>query len=159
MKLLLVLALVSCLSGCSHAGLAQENDYTNKDKITSAYNQYNYQLRDGTITETEADFTFDFTGTDRLWTITAQEDTEIKCLYEAQITDGKFKMVLITPEKNISSVLEGSSAATVILKLHEGENVVKIVGYQAKGSIDIAFPNERNGVQLAPNKREGFPWD
>lgn len=159
MKKIVVLALILGLYGCNHTSYAQENLYEDESKITSGYSQYNYRLREGEVTESNISLKFDFTGIDKLWVITVQEETEIEILYNAEITEGMFKTVLITPGNSIITTLEGNSAAKVLLKLNKGDNDLKIVGYNAKGTVDISVSEAKNDISIAPVKREGFPWN
>lgn len=159
MKKIIVLALILWLYGCNSTSFAHENIYEDESKITSSYSQYNYHIRDGEITKSNISLKFDFTGIDKLWTITVQEDKEIEILYNADINEGMFKTVLVTPENKISTTLEGNSMAKVLLKLNKGDNIIKIVGYKAKGTIDINIFEEESDISIVPVKRDGFPWD
>lgn len=159
MKKIVVLALILGIYGCNHTGFDQKNLYENEAKITSDYSQYNYRLRDGEVTESNIRLKFDFTGIDKLWVITVQEETEMEILYNAEITEGMFKTVLVTHENDIITTLEGNSVAKVLLKLNKGDNVIKIVGDNAKGTVDISVSEKENDISIVPVKREGFPWD
>lgn len=75
---------------------------------------------------------FGFNGSDSIYIIHAKEDTTVEISSEFEILEGRFKIVYVTPDYNVSVLNETGGSNTVTVQLKEGRNVIKMVGRAAK---------------------------
>ncbi len=98
--------------------------------------RYRHSTQDGVITVTCGKMT----GADVIWKYTADADISRQMQYTFQVTKGKAKLILITPDNNVTTLVEQDSAAvndpessesdfehTIDLALKKGKNQIKIV--------------------------------
>lgn len=71
-------------------------------------------------------------GSDSIYIIYAKEDTTVEISSEFEVQEGKFKIVYVTPDYNVSVLNETGDSNTVSIQLKEGRNVIKMVGRAAK---------------------------
>ena len=154
---LILLAFSLVLCGCYKK---YENYYNYEEKIVEQSDHYNYKSCTGEIQEKNVDLKFEFSGTDTIWTIESDSDIDLKCLYSAKIDSGKFKMVLISPDKSINTEVEGSTDVLLILQLKPGTNIVKISGVNCKGQLNMKAEEENlSGIKIQANDKKEFPWN
>ncbi len=159
-NLILCIVIISLfLSGCYSP---QGRYYNNDEKVVGESDSYDYSNRKGEIKDNEVSLEISFSGFDTIWTIEAFEDTELKCSYEAEITRGDFKVVLISPDKEITSTIEGGFDDEIVFNLEKGTNIIKIVGNNAKGSFKIRVIDEdedMKNITIKANTKEKFPLE
>lgn len=134
--LFVILAMVA-LSGC---GVKQEQRemYSNDKAIAESGDSYTYRDRTGDVTSETADIGFTkFYGSDTIWTIEAGQESELTLQVQQALSQGKFKIVLVTPDGKIEVVKEGSGKGEFKLQLAEGRNTIKFAGSNAKGTVHI----------------------
>lgn len=73
-----------------------------------------------------------FNGSDSIYIIHVREDTTMEISSEFEVQEGKFKIVYVTPDYNVSVLNETGDSNTVSIQLKEGRNVIKMVGRAAK---------------------------
>jgi hypothetical protein len=77
-----------------------------------------------------------------VYDLKANDDATIKVDFTADISSGDFKIVLIDPNDNITEILEQSSSVEQEIDIPSGKNRIKIVGYNAKGDIDLKVSSD-----------------
>lgn len=75
---------------------------------------------------------FGFNGSNSIYIIHAKEDTTMEISSEFEMIEGKFKIVYVSPESQVSILNETGDSNTVAVELKEGRNVIKMVGKAAK---------------------------
>lgn len=131
-----VLAAV-VFAGCS-ADPKQKAVYGDSEVIVQSGDSLTYSERIGEVIEQDAELAFTgFYGSDTLWSIESAADGKLGIGFEQNITKGKFKVVLITPEDDMVVVAEGSTEGTVELPLAKGTSRIKIVGNKGKGKVNL----------------------
>jgi hypothetical protein len=121
------------LSGCIIM-TPKEKAFYDDDFIVSEGDSFTYFTRNGSFDN----FAFsDFSGTETVCTIDGLQTIEIEMNY--QIHKGLFKVVLISPTKEITILEQGTQR----LLLDEGSYRIKIVGSHAFGKLGI-YVNEQN---------------
>lgn len=139
---LCLLFLLGTLSGCN-VDSEEDDMYSNNDKISTDFDSYSYLRRNESGSEDHINFKYGkFSGTDTIWIIESNGDGEITFNYDSKVDSGDFKGVLITPEKQVETVLEGVDKGEKTIKLSEGEYRFKFVGKKAKGKIDISIEED-----------------
>ncbi|WP_026477187.1 hypothetical protein [Alkaliphilus transvaalensis] len=115
--------------------------YDDNSKIVEAFDSYSFQRRLGGNTEEETNITFNFSGMETLWDITASQESTIQILFDAKISKGRFKVVLISPDMEVINILENTQNGAMELKLSEGASRIKIVGDNTRGDLHLSFAN------------------
>lgn len=122
--------------------------FSNDEIIKEDLNRYSYWNKEGICNEHEGKIKFDFTGVDTLWEIKCTKSESLNISYNSDIKNGDFKVVLITNNKRLIPILEGTKGGTKDLTLEKGINKIKIVGKKAKGSLEIKFNS--NKLEIIP---------
>ncbi|SFQ49703.1 hypothetical protein SAMN02910358_02472 [Lachnospiraceae bacterium XBB1006] len=131
------------------------NDYNNEGKLKSEASSYSYVKRFGTVEKREADLQFDFSGNDVLWEIEADKDCTLSGNYDIVISRGDFKIILVSPLAEITSVWEmgnGDNYGNLNIPLAKGMNRIKIVGKRAKGAMKLRLNPSWEGVKITPRE-------
>jgi outer membrane lipoprotein-sorting protein len=154
-KFILLISLCVLLllpAGCSKSSLA--DIYNNNAKIAESGDSYNFKERMGSNTLNELKLKFKtFYGMETIWIIEARVQGTITFDFETQIKSGKFKAVLISPTKEVMTILDQSNAGSITLSVDKGNNRVKIVGNGATGEVNLlANLNKDIGVIKAQNR-------
>jgi len=135
---LYIFLIIAIGSGCgvSHD---KENIYSNNDIIAQEADNFSFRTRKDTgDSKDEVNIKYSgFYGADTIWIIEAEEDEEIMLKYNSNVKGGEFKVVLINPKKEIENILVGTKQGDKTIKLTKGKYVIKIVGRNAKGEINI----------------------
>lgn len=147
-----LLFLMCTFTGC---GIGNEKGgiYNDNDRISRDGDSYSYIARSQSSSNNHITVKYGkFSGTDTIWSIESKGDCEITFDYDSEVESGDFKGVLITPEKEVETVLEGTDNGEKTIKLTEGKYRFKFVGSKAKGKIDISIEeNEDVKVRQVDN--------
>lgn len=83
---------------------------------------------------------FALNGSDTLWILYANKETDLEITSEFDLRDGRFKLVWVRPDQTVQTLNESGENNTVNITLPEGRNVIKMVGQKAKlEDIDISY--------------------
>ncbi|WP_346961962.1 hypothetical protein [Clostridium sp.] len=149
MKLKIKVLLVMCLmlllctfSGCT-LNTGKANIYNNNEKIAQDGDSYSYVGRNESGSKNEITVKYGkFSGSDTIWNIESEGQSEITIKYDSKVESGDFKGVLINPEKQVENILVGTEEGEKTIKLTEGKYRFKFVGNKAKGEIKISIDSE-----------------
>lgn len=92
-------------------------------------------------------FTIDyisFTGRDTIWNFEVNKNSEIIFKYNSEVYSGDFKVVMVSDEKKIENIFQGSVVGEKTFKLDKGNYVLKIVGRNANGHIQTSISENEN---------------
>jgi len=121
--------------------------YDDNEWIAGEGDSYTYLFRVATKINNKSQMKFNMSGMETLWEIEASKDNFIDIEYSSKISRGNFKVVLISPDNNLQTVFEGTGEGTIRAEILEGVNRIKVVGKNAKGSINIILiSNESNRI-------------
>lgn len=135
---LLVIAMMMGLVGCNAMEKKQNSIYDNDEKIIQQVDSYTYTKRISTTRNNVTKMRFQsFSGMETIYRKKHVESVVFE--YDISIQDGDFKVVLVTPEKEVVTLVDGSEKGSEIIELKNGENKIKIVGKAAKGTINYSF--------------------
>lgn len=129
--ILIILGSLLLLTGCSNY---MASLYDNNEKIASNTNSY-------TIVGIEQEIDNDkfsgkvkkLEGMDTIWTYDADEDITIDMIYKLDVKKGKVKLVLISPDKTVTDLIEISEDGDIKdyctnkVYIKQGENRIKMV--------------------------------
>lgn len=83
---------------------------------------------------------FALNGSDTLWILYVNKETDLEMTSEFTLCDGRFKLVWVRPDQTVQTLNESGESNTVKITLPEGRNVIKMVGQKAKlEDIDISY--------------------
>lgn len=137
------LALV--LSAC------ENSSYNDRNLILSDENSYTYQKcvdTGSTDTSLKRDFQ-EFNGKDTIWMLDAAENASISLDLSANLSSGKFTVLLVSEDNDIITLLEGDDTQNTSVDLDNGTARIILVGDHARGSCEISL-SEINNVSVAP---------
>jgi len=143
----LTLSIILALVGCSTNLMASVYD---KDaKIASDSNSFNLYNTEQTIEGQNFIGTIEqIEGMDTIWTYEAEEDIELDMTYLLNVISGKAKLVLISPDSSLTTLIEVTNEsevtdyATNVLSIKKGLNRIKIVaGENTELNFDITIPS------------------
>lgn len=132
------------LTGCSGNPMAAL--YDNESAIVSDSNSYNL---DG-LTQQIEDDTLEITvekmeGMDTIWSFEADYEAEISMTYRISLESGKLKLVLISPDGDLTTLAECSPDMGLngesIIPIEPGVNRIKVVTDEdTKFTLDLSIP-------------------
>lgn len=83
---------------------------------------------------------FALNGSDTLWILHSNKETDLEITSEFNLRDGRFKLVWVRPDQTVQTLNESGENNIVNITLPEGRNVIKMVGQKAKlEDIDISY--------------------
>ena len=83
---------------------------------------------------------FALNGSDTLWILHSNKETDLEITSEFNLRDGRFKFVWVRPDQTVQTLNESGENNIVNITLPEGRNVIKMVGQKAKlEDIDISY--------------------
>lgn len=153
--LVILLFVCSCIIGCRQINFFQYHTsvYDNKEKLALNKSSYSYWNKEGVVDKEHAKIAFSFSGHDILWKIVTDKDTEISCDYNMKISEGKFKVILVSEKGEIFTMFEntdeGENEGSYSLDIPKGENIIKIVGKKAVGNLEINL-NYEDDISVQP---------
>ena len=144
--LLIFIFLTILLVGCSKNNI--NSIYNDNEKIASDINIYKLNIKEQSIEGQEFKGVIKkMEGLDTIWTYEADKDMELDMKYLLNVTSGKVKLVLISPDNSVTSLIERSKGsevadyATNVLQIKKGLNTMKIVAKDnASFEFDIRIP-------------------
>lgn len=91
-------------------------------------------------------------GSGTIWRYESSEDCDLKVPYVLSVKSGKAKIVLISPDNTVITLIENTGKATVngtttlTLPIKKGTNRIKVVSYR-KADIDIELHIEKGAFE------------
>lgn len=133
-KYIIVIAIVSMfLIGCSKNYMT--SIYDNNEKISSDTNSFNLDIKEQSIEDQQFKGQIKkIEGMDTVWSYESEEDKLLDITYLINVTSGKLKLVLISPDNSVTNIIEQTeksdmtNSATNNLDIKKGLNRIKIVG-------------------------------
>lgn len=151
------MVLLIVLTGCStvRETMAQLRIYGSNEQIAENGDNYTYKTREGIADASGAALDFrQFTGKHTLWTVNASEDSTVTLNLDLGVKNGKCKVVHVLPSGEVVKLADGKLAGdSVTLDLPAGQNVIKLVGKKAYGSLKAEF-GDTETAQIAAGDGE-----
>ena len=141
----LAFSLALVLSACGNSS------YNDRSLILSDEDSYTYQKcvdTGSTDTSLKRDFQ-GFNGKDTIWILDAAENASISLDLSANLASGKFKVLLVSEDNDITTLLEGDDTQNTSVDLEKGTARIILVGDHANGSCEITL-SETNNVSVVP---------
>lgn len=151
-SLIFVIAIVLTLLlvGCSGSNSYQKSIYNDDTKISSAGDSYYFKDRIGGAKDNELALTFStFFGKQTIWKLITDQDSTINFKILVEVYSGKFKVCLISENRQLSVISESTINKNISLNLKKGESFITIVGNNANGKIDAIIISQED-VLVSP---------
>lgn len=142
--LLILIGIVAVLLFKSNSSITntvadskQKAMYDNNSYIAQQGDTYTYMTSIGHSEQKDTlDMTYQrFYGSETIWTLNASKPGEIRIKYDSKVKEGRFKAVLISPSKNVLTIVNANKVGNYKYTLQEGEYRIKIIGDNAYGNI------------------------
>lgn len=140
-----VLFLLSVLLCMVIAGCDNSKSYDDSSKISSSADSWSVNNSNQSVSNGKYSGTMKLSGYGTVWTYTADKDEEITAEYKLNVKSGKAKFALITPDKNVSVLVENenkSSEGNLVVPVRKGKNRVKLVGLN-KADVEAEFKTDK----------------
>lgn len=134
-----LLLLVTVISSCGE-NQEKQNIYNDHDKIVQEGDRFTFRNRtDLERSNNKIDVKYSgFSGAETIWIIESKEDSQITFSCNSTVGRGYFKTVLIHPDKRITTLIIGNQQGDRTTTLIKGKYVVKMVGRNAEGQVNIS---------------------
>lgn len=134
--LLFSLVILSFVLGGCGIDEDKETIYDDDQRIAQEGDSFSFYQRTGETDEKHVDIKYNrFYGVQTLWVIKTKDQSEINLNYNSQVNNGKFKVVLITPEREVINIAEQNRKGSFKVAVSKGKYSLKIVGNNANGAI------------------------
>lgn len=154
-KLILIcfyLLFVTVMAGCA-AGQDKQKLFDDDAAIAQDGDSYTFVHRTGSTDSDEAialAYT-DFSGVQTIWTMEVSAPSKVDLAFNSTVETGDFKVVLVTPDKAVFTLLSGTQQGAATQELKPGKYAVKLVGRNADGQFSLALTP---GLNVSLSKTE-----
>lgn len=139
-KIIVLILLMSLVSGCSPLNSYQAGIYDDDAKIANQGDSYTFGNRLGSIKETGLHLEFGgFYGKQTVKEFQIETQRVIKLKITIKLAGGKFKVVLIDADNDVSILAEGEIDGSYDVPVTQGRNAIVIVGKNASGEVSMLF--------------------
>lgn len=128
-----VLLLAGCFSFSTGALNTQKSIYTDDAAIAAQGDSYNASYSWSQSGSQSAMEYSTFTGSMTRYLLFANGEGQVKFEYDATVSKGKFKLVVISEDGQVTTVFEGTDKGTKTIDIPGGKNLLKLVGDEASG--------------------------
>ncbi|GIP49688.1 hypothetical protein D3C76_215650 [compost metagenome] len=134
--LLCAVMLLAILGGCSLATERQKQLYDDEAELAQEGDTFTYVKRVGDTSNESNTVSFSsFYGMETIWFIHASAKGKVNFIHQQEIDGGRFKLVAIGPDREVTTLAEGTSEGKMELKVSPGTYRIKFVGNNAKGRV------------------------
>ena len=145
--LVIFIVLSMVLVGCTKNHMT--SIYNNNEEISSDTNSFNLDIVEQSIDGQEFKGVINkIEGMDTIWTYESDEDIELDMTYLLTVISGKLKLVLISPDNSVTTLIETNNKSDVVdfatntLQIKKGINRIKMVaGKNTSLEFNINIPN------------------
>ncbi|MGE5391231.1 MAG: hypothetical protein ACM3PE_09240 [Deltaproteobacteria bacterium] len=118
----------------------EKSNYDNNKAIGQEWDTHAYSYYDQNSPNHDLDLKFgSFNGYDTFYRLNASREGTITVKYDSSIDKGRFKIVMVSPDHELSRIAEGSGKGSKEVKLAPGESRIKIVGDKATGTVKMTI--------------------
>jgi len=117
----------------------QKKVYNDDSFISQESDSFSYTDYDQSSEDKALDLKFGtFYGSDTFYNINVSKEGTATVKYDTAVEKGRFKIVLISPERKLTTLAEGSGQGSKEVKLVRGKYVIKLVGDNAAGRVRMS---------------------
>lgn len=136
----LCLLAVMILFGCT-AGQDKQKIFDDNTAIVQDGDSYTFVNRNGS-TDSDAAIALTYTGfsgVQTIWTLEVSATSEVDYEYNSTVDSGDFKVVFVTPEYKVVTLLSGTQQGVGTQELAPGKYAVKLVGRKTDGQLTLSL--------------------
>lgn len=136
----LCLLFVMVLSGCA-AGQDKQKIFNDDAAIVQDGDSYTFVNRTGsTSSDEEVELAYTgFSGVQTIWTMKSSASSAVDFEFNSTVNSGDFKLVLVTPDKAVVTLLTGTQQGAATQELTQGKYAVKLIGRNADGQFKLSL--------------------
>ncbi|AKA68856.1 hypothetical protein [Clostridium scatologenes] len=129
-----VAMVISLLAGCSND--VANKVYDDNSKICKEYDTFGMDNSNEKVEQGVYKANLKISGDTTIWEYKSDKDFDLKVPYNLYVKSGKGKIVLISPDNKVTTLVEKSSKAgnggkeSMMLSIKKGNNRIKLVGYK-----------------------------
>ncbi|MDT3425735.1 dipeptidyl aminopeptidase/acylaminoacyl peptidase [Paenibacillus forsythiae] len=132
------LSAILLISGCGFINDGKDKMYESDTDIVQEGDSFSYISRTGSTTTRIADLEFKgFSGTETIWIVDADKQTDLRIDYSLIVNKGEFKAVLVTPDGQVMKIAEGTGDGAGVKTLEKGRSRIKFVGARTAGKVEM----------------------
>lgn len=143
-KNLIVISLLSMFMFIAFIGCGDTNSsvYNNNEELASSEDRWSLSYPSQSIENGEYTGSYELSGCDTIWQYSSDKQIDLQVPYNLTVKNGKAKIILITPNNEVKTLVENTSESSVngdttfTLPIEKGLNRIKIAGYQ-KANIQV----------------------
>ncbi len=126
--------------------------YNDNSKIADVFDTFGIDESKQTIESGSYKGKLKLSGSLTVWSYESSEDIELEVPYTFSVKGGKAKIVLISPDNTVTTLIENTDKATVdgqttlTVQIKKGINRIKLVGYK-KSEIDVELHIDKGTFQ------------
>lgn len=143
-KNLIVISLLSIFMFIVFIGCGDTNSaiYNNDKKLAETSDSWSLFNNNQSIANNEFNGTYELSGCGTIWRYSSDEQVDLQVPYNLIVKSGKAKLILITPDNEVKTLVENTSKspvkdeATFTLPIEKGLNRIKLVGSK-KANIQV----------------------
>lgn len=142
----MTIMIISLLIGCGNNTI--DKVYNDNIKIASVSDTFGLDESKETIESGMYKGRLKLSGSGTIWTYESNSDIDLKVPYILSVKSGKAKIVLISSDNTVVSLVENTDKATMkgttslTVPIKKGNNRIKVVGYE-KADINIELHIEK----------------
>lgn len=122
----------------------QHSIYDDDSKIASDANSYSYFNKSSITQNDVTQLKFKLTGVDTLYELNSKDNATVNIDYNCNISNGKFKIVLVSPDKNITTIIDKSCSESKEIPITSGKSKLKIIGDDAEVQLQVSISSKDN---------------
>ncbi|WP_032122963.1 hypothetical protein [Clostridium amazonitimonense] len=136
----MTIMIISLLMGCGNN--IMDKVYNNNSKIANESDSFGLDKSEETVKEERYKGKLKLSGSGTIWTYESDEDFDLQIPYTLSVKSGKAKIVLISPDNTVVTLVENTAKAnvegktTITAPIKKGTNRIKLIGYE-KADIDV----------------------
>jgi len=136
-----LIAAAIAAGGCENGwAVSKTSIYANPAKIAAAGDSYTFADRQGAAEATGGTLSYrGFSGMNTLWRIDHPAEASGKLAVDCKLktSKGKSKLVYIAPDGKVQVLAEDNYEGKIDLTVAKGAGRIKLVGQNAKGSLEV----------------------
>jgi len=135
--------IICFLNSCTATMSIQRKAYDNDKYVVKQSDSYAYAERIGRTVNSTTDIQFSaFSGTDTIVFIMAEAGDELIAAFNSDISEGEFRIALISPDNDVSQILFQSEQGQKSFILEEGVSRIKFVGRDSSGTVHLRLAGQ-----------------
>lgn len=148
-KQILVIALCLALAACVFSGCSNDwaADYDDDEKIASSSSSASTAGSSITTINNSSVIKYStFNGKKDMWKVESNGAGAITIDYALQINKGRFKCVLVSPDKDVTVLFYETHSTSTSVNVPEGKSIIKFVGDDAGIDLNIKITGGGDAV-------------